>query len=134
MKTRYLTAGALLCALGLAGCQTAQVSTIASGVGQIAAGAGIPSSLVTKAQAYAKAACGILPTAESVASIFAAANGTVATAEEVASIACQALTVKAAFAADDGRPVQRPRRGSTVTGTAVLPNGRTVPVAGVIKK
>lgn len=132
--TRLIRACAVACALTipLAGCVSGRsVSTVASNVG-------IPSSLVTKAQTYAKAACGILPAAESVASIFAAASGTTASAEELATIACQALTLKAAYVADGPQAARQPaparaKPGATVTGTAII-NGKPVPVTGVVTK
>jgi hypothetical protein len=129
-------AGALSCALVLAGCSSTGTvigSTIGSAAGG-AIGAQVSPSTITKAQSYAKVACAILPAAESLRELYAASNGALATASSLADVACRALTAGAAYTADmPPLPPRRPRKGAPVQGAAVV-NGKPVPITGTIAK
>lgn len=133
-------AAASACMLAIAACAGSPVTggSVATSTGSttITVESTKLSQLVAKAQGYAKVACGILPAAQSLAGIFAAGNGTIATASELAEIACSALTSQVAYAVEAGAPPlppRKPRKGATVTGTAVV-NGQPVAVTGTVVK
>ena len=137
MKTSLLSAVAVGCALALSGCNTLGVS-VGSTVGS-AAGAAIGSQIspttITKAQSYAKAACSLLPAAESLRELYAASNGALSTASSLADVACRALTAGIAYTAETRAPVppRRSRKGEAVSGTVVV-NGKPVQVTGTVAK
>lgn len=131
--TRYLIAGALTCALGLAGCNTSggSVSTIAT----MASSAGASLSAEVKGlQAATASRCQVQPTGASVKLVLDAAAGTLSP-DDIVTVLCDGLALRAAYASDNSRqPPLPPRRpGTTVTGTAIV-NGKSVPVTGVVKR
>ena len=122
-------------ALALASCSTTGAtigSTIGSAAGA-AVGSQVSSSTISKAQSYARAACAILPAAESLRELYAASNGALATASSLADVACRALRAGTTYAADMPVPPRRPRKGELVQGTAVV-NGKPVAVSGRVAK
>lgn len=137
MTTSLLSAAAIGCALALTGCNSTG-SVIGAQIGSAAGsavGSQISPTTITKAQGYAKAACAVLPAAESLRELYAASNGALATASSLADVACRALTAGVAYTADARVPVpqNRPRKGEPVSGTAVV-NGRPVQVTGTVAK
>ena len=133
MKTSLFSAAAIGCALALAGCQSVTPAKIELAFASAKVTA---AKIASVAKTVDADVChGIVPAAESVGAILAAADGTVATVEAAVGLACKALDVGVAYAAETGKPVppRRPRKDEPVTGTAVV-NGKPVAVTGTVAK
>jgi len=74
---------ALVVAFVLVGCTTNPNGTLTT--------PSIPASLVNDAQADARALCGVIPTAESIAALFATGAPELALADSIANIVCGAV-------------------------------------------
>ncbi len=133
MKTSLLSAAAMGCALALAGCQSVTPAKIDLAFASAKVTAAKVASVANTVDA--DICHGIVPAAESVGAILAAADGTIATVEAAVGLACKALDVGVAFTADTGTPVppRRPAKGATITGTAVV-NGKPVQITGTVAK
>lgn len=148
MKLAIL-AGALSCALATSACTSTDRSALASTgtqIGITAAGAAIGSAAtggsvsadvsaaVKAVQVYAVKNCVAVPTTASVFSILSAAAGTLSLTE-IKNIACGAVNVASAYAADDPNSppsVQRRPPPGTVIERQITVNGQTVTVQAVV--
>lgn len=133
MKTSLLSAVAIGCALAQAGCQSVTPAEIDLAFASAKVTAAKVASVAKTVDA--DVCHGIVPAAESVGAILAAADGTIATVEAAVGLACKALDVGVAYTAETSVPVppRRPRKGEAVSGTVVV-NGKPVQVTGTVAK